>query len=177
MFWHRKSPEVEAAYDRVKNLHPEIRRIQNELALQIYGRPANLSPAKVVSSGWQHFLRGDVAITSAGPTSTIAIDSCLLEGDSELTLDQRVLVQLAGAEGTRTANYLATHYGYSGGLWDYEFTAVGAVGTVIGEQSLRALGQPTSPRPDGINWKLLEGAGLKRALAHPHSLGKALCSA
>ncbi|MBI2041147.1 MAG: hypothetical protein HYT16_03515 [DPANN group archaeon] len=173
---HRKSPEVEAAYERVKGLHPKIRQIQNDLALQIYGRPAELKPARVVSSGWQHFLRGDILVTSTGPTDTIAIDSCLLKGgESKLTLDQRVLAHIANTEGCRTANYLATRYGHSGGMWDYEFTTVEAAGDRFGEKTLHALGWPAAPRRLGIDWAPLEtDEGIKAALREPFRMGKAL---
>lgn len=174
--YHRKSPEVEAAYERVKGSHPKIRSIQNELAMEIYGRPAELKPARVVSSGWQHFFRGDVLVTSAGPTDTIALDSCLLKDKLRLTLDQRVLAHIANAEGARTANYIAAHHGYGGRLWDYEFTAVEAVGVIFGERSLQALGQPAAPRRLKVNYSLLQtNKEIKGALLNPYGAGKVLC--
>lgn len=175
MLWHRKSPEVEAAYDKVASAHARIRALQNRLALQIFGKPAELKPARVVSSGLQHVLRGDVTLTSAGPGSIITIDSCLLKGEEDLTLTQQVLAHIAGAEGARTANYMAVHYGSVGSLWDYEFTAVCAVGEIFGE---RSFGRRVVPRRPGINWKLLStDKQIKDALHSPYSAGRALCGA
>ena len=174
MIWHRKSSEVEAAYNSVKGAHAQIRKIQNELAMQICGRPAELKPAQVVSSGLQHILRGNVTLTPAGPGSTIIIDSCLLQREEYLLLGQKVLVHIAGAEGARTANYLAAHCGYGGGLWDYEFTTVEAVGEIFAE---RSLGGRVVPRRLEINWKLLSTDETIRAALHcPYSAGRALYS-